>query len=110
MASGFNTALVTSNGAGKTSVLIPSFVLWFLHTFPTGQCVITSGTALQLEHQIFGAIQRYASHPCFKKWQFLSTEIKTDKGGQAVGISTDKPERLEGWHSDQGFPLAYLIV
>jgi len=109
MASGFNTALVTSNGAGKTSVLIPSFVLWYLHTFPTGQCVITSGTALQLEHQIFGALGRYASHPLFKHWQFLSTEIKTDEGGQAVGISTDKPERLEGWHSDCGFPLAYIV-
>jgi phage terminase large subunit len=109
MASGFNTALVTSNGAGKTSVLIPSFVLWFLHNFPTGRIVITSGTALQLEHQIFGAIQRYASHPSFKNWQFLSTEIKTPEGGAATGVSTDTPERLEGWHTDPASPLAYII-
>jgi phage terminase large subunit len=109
MASGYNTAIVTCNGSGKTSVLIPSFVLWLLHTFPTARCPITSGSWLQVEKQIFGNIRRFAAHPAFKGWTFNDSEIRTPANGYAQAISTSEPERLEGWHTDPSSPLAYII-
>jgi hypothetical protein len=54
-------------------------------------------------------MRKFATHQAFKGWSFLDSEIRTPSGGYAQGLSTDAPERLEGWHSDPFSPLAYLI-
>src|SRR4051812_34266229 len=106
MAAGFNTAIATANASGKSSLLIPSFVLWFLYNWPRSRCPITSGSWTQLLAQAFGGLRAFQGHPAFQRWQFLESEVRTPEGGYALGISTDTPLRLEGWHRQPGSPLA----
>lgn len=92
------TSFVAANGSGKTQRVIAPAVLWFLHRYPLGRCPITSGSWLQVEKQLFPALHSFQSHPLFRSWTFNQTEIRTGKGGLAVGFSTDSPGRVEGWH------------
>jgi phage terminase large subunit len=106
------TSLVASNGSGKTQRVIAASILWFLWRYPRGTCPITSGSWMQVEKQLFPALQSFRGNPLFRKWTFNQTEIKTDQGGQAVGFSTDNPGRAEGWHPRLGQdidPVYYVV-
>ena len=106
------TSLVASNGSGKTQRVIAASILWFLWRYPRGTCPITSGSWMQVEKQLFPALQSFRSNPLFRKWTFNQTEIRTDQGGQAVGFSTDNPGRAEGWHPRLGQdidPVYYVV-
>lgn len=96
------TSLVSPNGSGKTQRVIASSILWFLWRYPQGTCPITSGSWMQVEKQLFPALQSFRGNPLFRKWTFNQTEIRTDQGGQAIGFSTDNPGRAEGWHPRHG--------
>jgi hypothetical protein len=106
---GFPVALATCNGAGKTSVIISSAILWFLWSFPKGRCVVTSGSWTQLTEQLFESLRGFSQKTLFRGWQFLDSEIRTPQGGFAVGVSVDQPERIEGWHSKLMSPVMFII-
>lgn len=93
-------AIVAANGSGKTANIVAPSVLWFLHRYPRGQVVVTSGSFRQVEKQLFPALK--AHRWLFPEWTFLQTEIKTNQDGFAVGFSTDDPGRAEGWHPKIG--------
>jgi hypothetical protein len=105
----FPVALATCNGAGKTSIILGSAVLWFLWHFPRGRCVITSGSWTQLTEQLFMGLREFSAKSLFRGWSFLDSEIRTPEGGFAVGLSVDDPQRIEGWHSKPGSPVMFVV-
>jgi hypothetical protein len=105
----FPVALATCNGGGKSTVILPAAILWFLWNFPRGRCVVTSGSWTQLESQLFCGLREYSGRSLFRGWEFLNTALNTPQGGFAIGISTDSPERIEGWHSRQNSPLMFIV-
>lgn len=90
------TSVVAANGSGKTARLIAPLILWFLYTHPRGQCIFTSGSWMQIEKQLWGAIKVFQAK--FPKWQFMASELRTPEGGYAYGFSTDNAGRAEGHH------------
>lgn len=90
------TSVVAANGSGKTARLIAPLILWFLHTYPRGQCVFTSGSWMQIEKQLWTAIRTFQDK--FPQWQFMREELRTPEGGYAFGFSTDNEGRAEGHH------------
>jgi hypothetical protein len=104
-----HVSALVCNGGGKSSVIIASAILAFLYNWPSGRGAITSGSYIQLESILWPAIEQYRSLPYFSDWTWNEVEIKTPEGGFAVGLSTDKPERLEGWHQSPESPLLYIV-
>ena len=101
---------VVCNGGGKSSVIIASVVLAFLHNWPKGRAAITSGSYMQLSKILWPAIEQYRSLPIFAGWTWNECEIKTPQGGRAFGFSTDDPLRVEGWHQElPDSPLLYVV-
>ena len=90
------TSVVAANGSGKTARLIAPLILWFLHEYPRGQCIFTSGSWMQIEKQLWGAVKVYQQR--FPQWRFMSEELRTPQGGYAYGFSTDNAGRAEGHH------------
>lgn len=90
------TSVVAANGSGKTARLVAPLVLWFLHEYPRGQCIFTSGSWMQIEKQLWPAVRVFQSR--FPQWRFMSEELRTPQGGYAFGFSTDNPGRAEGHH------------
>ena len=62
------TSVVAANGSGKTARLVAPLVLWFLHEFPRGQCIFTSGSWMQIEKQLWGAVKVYQHR--FPHWRW----------------------------------------
>ena len=101
------SSVVAANGSGKTDRLVAPLILWFLHTYPKGKVVFTSGSFRQLSNQLWPAVRKHRSK--FPNWNFLSEEVRTPEGGFALGFSTDDPGRAEGWHGEPDAPL-FLII
>lgn len=93
-------AIAAANGSGKTAYIVAASIYWFLNRFPKGQVVITSGSFMQIETQLFPALKVYSTN--FPNWRFLKTEIRTPDGGIAFGFSTDNAGRAEGHHPKMG--------
>lgn len=89
----------TANGAGKTTVLIPTAVLWFMATHPRGKVVITSGVERQVRAQLFPALR--AHRPRLGGWNFNDAAITAPNGSTAVGFATNDGARFEGWHGNK---------
>jgi phage terminase large subunit len=102
------TAIVACNGAGKTSTLLAPAALWCLYTWQRARVVVTSASHSQLEKQFFAELSRYQSHPLFRGWKFLASEIQSGAGGYITGISVDHPGRAEGYHQREDSPVMLL--
>ena len=96
VALGQPTSVVAANGSGKTARLIAPLILWFLDQHPRGQCIFTSGSWMQIEKQLWGAVKTHRAR--FPKWRFMAEELRTPEGGYAFGFSTDDEGRAEGHH------------
>src|ERR1700674_2157798 len=81
VAAGYQTALCAPNGSGKSSTVVTFLILWFLHEYPRGRVVVTSGSWTQLENQIFNSLKNFAGHPFFQGWKFLDSHVETPAGG-----------------------------
>ena len=55
-AHGSKVACRTANGAGKTTMLVPTATFWFMSVFPRAKVVITSGVDRQVREQLFPAL------------------------------------------------------
>lgn len=89
----------TCNGAGKTTVIIPTAVLWFMTMFPRGKVVITSGVERQVRGQLFPALHAHKSR--LEGWKFNDADITAPNGSIAIGFSTNDGQRFEGWHGNK---------
>src|SRR5215471_12215114 len=65
---GLPVALCAANGSGKTQIVIASFILWFLYSFPKGICPVTSGSWTQLSDQLWPAV--YQHRKKFPRWHW----------------------------------------
>lgn len=91
------TAVAVCNGGGKTAQIFAPAILWFLARFPRGQFIVTSGSARQLELQLYPSLTRFQR--LFPEWVFLAGRgLRTPEGGFCTLFSTDQPGRAEGWH------------
>ncbi len=104
---GVPTAVVTPNGAGKTSVIIKTAALWCLHEFPGATVVVTSATFRAVRTQVFAALEQDKAK--FAGWTWNDTEITTPQGGRILGFSTDSGAKFEGFHAYPGRPLMIII-
>lgn len=103
---GLPTALCAANGSGKTQVVIASFILWFLYSFPRGICPVTSGSWTQLSEQLWPAVYNHKNK--FPSWHWTKGRIQTPEGGRLILFSVVDPGRAEGYHGTeiQEVPLA----
>ena len=99
------TAVRSCHGVGKTKCA--SWVmLWFLFTHPDSVVITTAPTFQQVESLLWREIRSaYAGSriplggPATK---VLNTEISVGEKWFAIGLSTDKPERFQGFHAESG--------
>lgn len=89
----------TCNGAGKTTMLIPTTVLGFMAFYPRSKVVITSGVERQVRAQVFPALK--ACERRLAGWDFTDTQITAPNGSVAVGFATNDGGRFEGWHGNK---------
>ncbi len=106
---GYPSAALICNGGGKSSVLIPAIILWFLYNWPNGRCQVLSGTWKQIEDYVWPAINSFSHFPYFRDWEFQTTELKTGRGGFAKGLSPTDPKAAEGGHESDDSPLLFIV-
>lgn len=99
------------NEGGKTTRVIPAFILWHLTVFrrrgENGGVTTTSGSWGQIENQLVPALKSHAHR--FPKWDFNDAEIKIDGIPNWMAYSTLQPGRAEGFHGHAEHPLACLV-
>ena len=93
VANGYRSALCAPNGSGKSSTVVCFLILWFLHEYPRGRVVVTSGSWTQLENQVFNSLKAFATHPFFANWQFLDSHVETPQGGFATASASMIPAK-----------------
>lgn len=103
------TSIRAANGSGKTQAVIAPAILWWLYAFPRGRAVVTSGSWIQVEKQLWPALTSYRGRSMFAHWTFNVTEVRRPEGGWAIGWSTNEPGRAEGYHQRPDSPLLYII-
>ena len=89
-------ALVAANGSGKTACVNVVLLLWFLHTFPKGIAMVTSGSWNQLTTQLWPNLEMHREK--FPGWKWGKDKISTPQGGFIRAYSTNHPGRAEGHH------------
>lgn len=102
-------AYMCCNSGGKTSRVVSTLVCWHLFRYPKGKIVATSGASRQLIDQMIPAINKFKDK--FPAWIWLPSgePIRTPQGGFFRAFTTNKQERAEGDHADEGSPLLYIV-
>lgn len=101
--------LATPNGAGKSSVVIPTLVLGWLFFYPKGRVALTTADFKQLKNQVMPAIEAHRSK--FPSWKFTECRIENATGGFFAAFTTNDEGRVEGFHpeSDLDGPLLVIV-
>ncbi len=94
------TAVRACHGASKTFTAA-EITVWFLNTFDNSKVITTAPTFSQVAYLLWAEINKiYSASRIQMKGECLATMIKTeDADHYAIGFSTDKPARAEGWHA-----------
>lgn len=94
------TAVRACHGSSKTYTAA-EVVVWFLNNFENSKVITTAPTFSQIKNLLWAEIsQIYQTSRIRLEGECLTTLIKTDKADHyAIGFSTDKPSRAEGWHA-----------
>ena len=94
------TAVRASHSVSKT-YSAAEVVVWFLNCFPDSKVITTAPTWTQMAKLLWAEIRAiYTRSRLALEGECLMTEIKTDDPDHyAIGFSTDKPARAEGWHA-----------
>lgn len=107
-------SIACCNEGGKTSRILPALVLWHQTMFPAGTALVTSGSYMQVESQIWPAIEIHKR--LFPAWKWFETPrfdtVCRDTGieGMFRGFTTNHPGRAEGAHEDgPDRPLLYIV-
>lgn len=94
------TAVRACHGASKT-FSAAEVAVWFLNCVPNSKVITTAPTYSQMKMLLWREINAiYARSRIQLEGECLMTEIKTAEDDHyAIGFSTDKPARAEGWHA-----------
>ena len=94
------TAVASCHGTGKTATAARA-VVWFLSVFPHSRVVTTAPTAAQLRDVLWREIgAAYHSADGFIGGELYGTRLEIAADWFAVGLSTDRPERFQGFHAE----------
>lgn len=101
--------LVTPNGSGKSSMVIPILVLGWLFFYPKGRVALTTADFKQLENQVMPSLNAHQSK--FPAWKFTQCRIENNTGGFLAAFTTNDERRVEGFHpeSDLDGPLLVIV-
>ena len=91
----------TNHGAGK-DFLSAGLVLWWMYTRDEARALTLAPTWNGIEKLLWAEVGRLWNGSLMKElaWgKLLDTELHLSKGSFAVGLSADKPGKLEGQHS-----------
>src|SRR5690606_2827685 len=85
---------------GKTKVAA-WIALWFLYTHLNSKVITTAPTWHQVENLLWREIHAaHANSRISLGGKVLQTQIELGKQWFALGLSTDKPERFQGFHAE----------
>lgn len=101
------TSAVCANEVGKTRKIITGLILWHGTVFKMGHSVSTSGSWLQVTHQLVPALKAYEAK--FPQWKFTQTDIQGPLCPKWTGFSTNNSNRAEGWHGSVEEVLAAWV-
>ncbi len=93
-------AVRACHGVGKTRVAA-WVAVWFLFCHRDSKVITTAPTWHQVENLLWReihVIHSRAKYPLGGK--LLQTQLEIDKQWFALGLSTDKPERFQGYHAE----------
>ena len=91
-------AVRSCNGSGKTFVAAHA-VLWWLRCFPDSIVITTAPTEHQVRDVLWREIRRvYHAREEVIGGKLLRTSLELDDKHCAQGLSTDTPERFQGFH------------
>jgi len=95
-----HTAVRACHGSSKTFTAA-EIAVWFLNAFANSKVITTAPTHSQMKNLLWAEIsQIYQNSRIQLEGECLTTMIKTDRADHyAIGFSTDKPARAEGWHA-----------
>jgi phage terminase large subunit len=90
----------SSHGVGKT-FLASCIALWWTYAFKPSLVLTTAPTARQVEEQLWAEINRRWAHASLPlPGRCLLTHLDAALDQQAVGLSTNEPEKFAGWHCE----------
>lgn len=92
------TIVVASFGVGKTFI-VGSLINWWFDVFDPSIALTTAPTWPQVEKLLWGEIA--SQRPLNAKGRLHKTEIKDHPKHFALGLSTDKEERFQGFHEER---------
>jgi len=96
------TAVRACHGSSKTFTAA-EIAVWFLNHFENSKVITTAPTFSQIKNLLWAEINAaHTSSRILLEGECLTTAIKTNKPDHfAIGFSTDKPARAEGWHAPE---------
>lgn len=93
-------AVRSGHGTGK-SFIAASSALWFLYSYYPAKVITTAPTWNQVRSILWHEIKRqHANAKLPLGGTVLQERIKLSPGAFAVGLSTDEPERFQGYHAE----------
>lgn len=96
------TVVKSGHGIGKTWVAARA-ALWFLLCYPPAIVLTTAPTWRQVERLLWGEIRkqhRSSQRRLTRRDALITTALKLDDDHYALGLSTDQPERFQGYHAE----------
>jgi hypothetical protein len=93
-------AVRSGHGIGKT-FCASAIALWFLTCHFNSKVVTTAPTGRQVKEILWSEIHKNARGSILHDYmEFLTTKIKVTEEWNAIGVSSDRPENIEGFHAD----------
>ena len=103
-------AVVAPNGSGKSGLIIPWALFYWLYRWKQGRVVITSASQRQLAGQLWPSVEAF--RPRFPDYRFRRNphNVETESGGLAEAFSTDDANLAEGFHPRPGLDGPLLMI
>lgn len=92
------TIVAASFGVGKTFI-VGSLINWWFDVFDPGIALTTAPTWSQVEKLLWGEIASQRPNPA--RGRLYKTEIKDHPKHFALGLSTNREERFQGFHEER---------
>ena len=93
-------ALKSGHGIGKTFIAANT-VLWWISCFPNSRAITTAPTWRQVREVLWAEIHKNSRGTILRDiMEFQTSKIKLTEHWGAIGVSSDRPENIEGFHAD----------
>lgn len=94
------TAVKSSNGIGK-SYCAARTALWFLYSYPNSKVITTAPTFRQVEDILWRELRNAKSKAIVPLTGRLNkTSLDLSEEWFAIGLSTNEPDRFQGYHAE----------